>query len=257
MLYIKDGYPELNELVICKVLKISKATTFVNLEEYNKEGILIISELSPGRIRSMNEFVQVDKMIVCKIIKVSVNLGQIHLSLRRVSQINKKKKTEEIKQLEFCEKIYLEISKKLNLTKDELFEKTYEEIFENYEEIFECFYEIMIDNKKIDIFKSLSTNEKKEFVDSINKKIKPEKFVLKQIFKIRNLEKNGCEIVKNTIEESTKCVKNSEIKIIYLASGTYEFTIFEKDKKLTEDNLKLFKSNLETNSKNNNCELEF
>ena len=40
----------------------------------------------------MNEFVQVDKMIVCKIIKVSVNLGQIHLSLRRVSQINKKKK---------------------------------------------------------------------------------------------------------------------------------------------------------------------
>ena len=70
MLYTKDGYPEVNEIVVCTVRKIYGNSTFVYLTEYEKEGVLTISEIAAGRIRNLRDHVVEDKTIICKILRV-------------------------------------------------------------------------------------------------------------------------------------------------------------------------------------------
>jgi translation initiation factor 2 subunit 1 len=40
------------------------------IEEYGKQGLIHISEVSPGRIRNIRDFVKEGKMVVCKVIKI-------------------------------------------------------------------------------------------------------------------------------------------------------------------------------------------
>ena len=53
MLYRRENYPAEDELVLCTVTKVLNHAVFVNLDEYDKGGLIHISEVAPGRIRNI------------------------------------------------------------------------------------------------------------------------------------------------------------------------------------------------------------
>ena len=91
MLLRKAGFPEDSELVICTVTKINPGSVFVNIDEYDRSGLIHISEISPGRIRNIRDYVKEGKKVVCKVLHVDSNKGHIDLSLRRVSDGQRKR----------------------------------------------------------------------------------------------------------------------------------------------------------------------
>ena len=99
MLYTKEGYPDINEIVVCTVIKIYGNSTFVRLDEYEKEGVLTISEIAPGRIRNLRDHVTENKTIVCKVLRVDERQNRIDVSLRRVPIPVMREKLEEIKKI--------------------------------------------------------------------------------------------------------------------------------------------------------------
>ncbi|MEK6948847.1 MAG: S1 RNA-binding domain-containing protein, partial [Nanoarchaeota archaeon] len=58
MLLQKKGFPQEDELVLCTVTKVEFHSVFVTLDEYGKGGMIHISEVSPGRIRNIRDFVR-------------------------------------------------------------------------------------------------------------------------------------------------------------------------------------------------------
>ncbi|MBW2993050.1 S1 RNA-binding domain-containing protein, partial [Candidatus Woesearchaeota archaeon] len=70
MLYKKSGMPEENSLVLCTITKIYHNSVFASLDEFGKQGMIHISEISPGRIRNIRDFVKEGKKIVCKILRI-------------------------------------------------------------------------------------------------------------------------------------------------------------------------------------------
>ena len=72
---------EEGEIVLCTVDKIIGTTVFVKIEG-NGEGTITTSEIAPGRIRNLRDYVSPGRKIVCKVLRVDVN--KISLSLRRV-----------------------------------------------------------------------------------------------------------------------------------------------------------------------------
>ncbi len=95
----KQGFPEENEIVLCTVKKILPHGIFVSLDEYkSQEGLIHISEISPGRVRNIRDFVKEGKRIVCKILRVNKEKNHIDLSLRRVNQAQRINKNTEHKQ---------------------------------------------------------------------------------------------------------------------------------------------------------------
>ena len=95
----KKGFPQESEIVLCTVSNISYNSVFVKLDEYiNLQGMIHISEISPGRIRNIRDYVKPGKVIVCKILRIHQQKGHIDLSLRRVTESQRRKKPEAWKQ---------------------------------------------------------------------------------------------------------------------------------------------------------------
>ena len=97
MLFKKKGLPEEGELVLSTVTKIFGHSVFVHIEDYNKQGMVHISEISPGRIRNLRDYVVEGKKIVTVVLRVNKEKGHIDLSLRRVSENQRRKKNEDLK----------------------------------------------------------------------------------------------------------------------------------------------------------------
>ena len=54
MFYKREGFPHEEEITLCTVKKILHNSVFASLDEYkDREGIIHISEIAPGRIRTI------------------------------------------------------------------------------------------------------------------------------------------------------------------------------------------------------------
>src|SRR3989339_141609 len=143
MLLKKEGFPEEDELVLCTVTKIFHNGVFVDLDEYNKGGMIHISEVSPGRIRTLSDFVKEGKKVVCKVLRIDQEKGHIDLSLRRVNEGQKKEKINEIKHEQKAEKTIELAAKKLSITVEKLYDEISSKIIEKYGLIYLCFEDIV------------------------------------------------------------------------------------------------------------------
>lgn len=257
MLYTKDGFPQINEIVKCTVQKIYGNTTFVSLDEYNKEGVLTIAEIAPGRIRNLRDHVVENKVIICKVLRVDEKNNRVDVSLRRVPVPVMRDKLEEVKKEEYSDRFYQDAATELKVSKDELFERTYEVIFDNYETVFEALYDIMLDNKKISIFKKLTKKEQEVFVKLINDKIKPEEVVFKKKFHLTSQDKEGVDLIKEAIKRALDAISYEKIAITYLAAGTFGVRITHDDAKSADKLYDNFKKHLEEQAKKNKLSLEF
>jgi len=256
MLYTKEGYPEINEIVLCKITKIYGNTVFVHIPEFEKDGVLTISEIAPGRIKNLKDYVVENKEIVCKILRVDEKHNRIDVSLRRVNLNVRKKKLEIIKKEEYSDRIYTDIAKLVNITKDKLFEKTYEYIFENYETVFESLYDIMLDNEKIKLFSKLNEEERKAFIKVINDRIKPEEVEMKKIIYLKSFDSDGVLKIKEGIKEALNFNESNKINIVYLAASKFAIIIKNDDMKSADLLYKKFRKNLEKISKEKNLIFE-
>merc|ERR1711939_47507 len=84
--FYENEYPEVEDVVIVAVKQIADIGAYVQLLEYNnKEGMILLSELSRRRIRSINKLIKVGRNEVVVVLRVDQEKGYIDLSKRRVS----------------------------------------------------------------------------------------------------------------------------------------------------------------------------
>merc|ERR1711977_351829 len=79
-------FPEVEDVVIVAVRQIADMGAYVHLLEYNNiEGMILLSELSRRRIRSINKLIKVGRNEICVVLRVDREKGYIDLSKRRVA----------------------------------------------------------------------------------------------------------------------------------------------------------------------------
>ncbi len=227
---------EEGQIVLCTVEKIIGTTVFVKIQG-NGEGTITTSEISPGRIRNLRNYVVPGKKIVCKILSTK---GGIHLSLRRVKQNERKELLEKIKK----EKSYEALLKTV-LKEDS--QKIIEKINEDYS-IADFFMQVK-QNPKI-----LSKYVKKQDSEKIlkileTKKEKPKQ--IKQIVKLSSKAPNGISKVKKIIK---KACKGSQCDVSYIAAGKYSLGIIGDNFKKIKTELNKVSDNIEQQAKKENCE---
>ncbi|KAG9048196.1 hypothetical protein FS837_000542 [Tulasnella sp. UAMH 9824] len=86
MRYYRQRFPEIDDLVMVQVRQIAEMGAYVKLLEYdNIEGMILLSELSRRRIRSIQKLIRVGRNEVVVVLRVDKEKGYIDLSKRRVS----------------------------------------------------------------------------------------------------------------------------------------------------------------------------
>lgn len=85
--------PEIGEIVLATISKLTDHGAYVTLDEYdNMQGFLHVSEIAPGWVRSVNKFVREGEKKVLLVKKVNPGRSEIDLSLKQVSKEQQKKK---------------------------------------------------------------------------------------------------------------------------------------------------------------------
>lgn len=212
---------EVGDVVICTVEKIEKTIVFVKISLFGKEieGNIIISEIAPGRIRNIRNYVVPKKKIVCKVLRI-VN-GRIDLSLRRVTQKERKEVLEEQKK----EKSYISVLKSIL---GEKAEKVIREITEK-ESLFEFFDEVKENPKKLE---KIVNKEDAIKIINIIKKEKQKKRAAKKEISLTTIKPNGLELIKEIFR------KIKEIEIKYISGGKYSAKIESENPKIADNKLK-------------------
>ena len=79
-------FPEVDEVVMVQVKSIAEMGAYVQLLEYdNIEGMILLSELTRRRIRSVSKLIKVGRVEPVMVLRVDKEKGYIDLSKRRVS----------------------------------------------------------------------------------------------------------------------------------------------------------------------------
>ena len=254
MLYQKDGMPEEGELVLCTVTSVQHHSVFVRIDEYGKSGMIHISEISPGRIRNIRDYVVEGKVIVCKILRINMERGHIDLSLRRVSESQRREKVNEIKQEQKAEKIIEFVAKQLKMTKDDIFNKIQEPIFKNYPTVYACFEQVINDDKvlsKLGIPKDIEP----KLVEIIKQRIKPPEVEIQAKIHLTSYAPNGVELVKKALKRISE--GEGETTLTYLGGGSYAFSIKDSDFKSAEKKIKVIVEDAEKFCSKNDCKFSF
>ncbi len=221
MLFQRKGFPEENEFVICTVNKVFPHSVFCTLDEFKRTGVIHISEVSPGRIRNIRNFVKEDKKIICKVLRINQEKGHIDLSLRRVNDSQKREKNNEIKQEQLAEKILEFVTKKLELDLKKTYFDIMDKISNIYPTLYSCFEDVIesdLDLTSLGFDKKLTT----ELNVVIKQRIKPVEVEIKGILYLTNYEPNGVEIIKKVLE---KADSDEKISITYKSAGQYKVSV--------------------------------
>lgn len=239
MLLKREGFPEEDELVMCTVTKVQFHSVFANLDDYGKSGMIHISEVSPGRIRNIRDYVKEGKKVVCKVLRINTERGHIDLSLRRVTETQKRKKVDEIKQEQKAEKILEFVAKDLNLDVKKLFEEIITNISKKYDSLYEFFQEVVTDSNAIKDA-GIDAKTAKNLEEAIKSRIKEVSVKIEGKLKLTSYAANGVDVVKEALKKAIE-IGEENISIKYLGAGSYNLVVNAKDykeaEKLLEDAL--------------------
>ena len=229
MLPDKNSYPQESELILCTVTKVLPHSVFCRIEEYGKTGMIHISEVSPGRIRNIRDFVKEGKVIVCKVLRVNLERGHIDLSLRRVNESQRRNKLSQIKQEQLAEKIVETAARALNLDPKKVYEELSEKLLKDYEGLYPAFQDVaedLADLEKLGVKKQVAAALK----DVIIQRIKPAEVVVEGDLKLRSYEPDGVKAVINSLKKA----KAEGAEVTYLAAGNYRLRVKAADFKEAE-----------------------
>jgi translation initiation factor 2 subunit 1 len=209
-----DSELEVGDLVLCTVDRIVRTVVFVRISLFGeeKEGSIIFSEVAPGRIRNIRDYIVPKKRIVCKVLRISGD--KIDLSLRRVNQKERKEVLDEYKQEKKYESILKSILKEK--TKD-IIEK-----ISKQEKISDFLQNSKKNPKKLEQICGKSDAER---ILKILKKEKKKKATIKREIRLNSTNPDGLKLIKEILKKAEK--EGSEIK--YISAGRYSIKTEEEE----------------------------
>jgi len=256
MLIEKKGYPEKSDLCICIVSKIQYNSIFVTLEEYGKkQGLIHISEISPGRIRNIRDYVKEGKVIVCVVLRVNRDRDLIELSLRRVTESQRRNKIDSMKQEQKAEKLIEFVAKSIEGDVKQLTAKIVAEVEKEYNSVHDYFEDIVTGNETIEMLK-LDKKTSDALLETIQQRIKLPEVHIKGRLNLITYDPGGLEFIKKTLKKAQQA-GGDKVKIVYLGAGKYDIGLVAEDYKTAEKLLDSLVEQIEKDMKKHGGECSF
>jgi translation initiation factor 2 subunit 1 len=234
-----EKYPEEGEFIIGTVVEIHPYGVMVALDEYeNKRGMVHIREVSSGWVKNIRNHVKMGQKIVAKVLKVEPTKEHINLSLRRVSDQQKKITVKQHKLERKGSKLLEYFAEKNSIALDEVTEKILNPLVREYGYLYDAFENALIDGKEI-----LQGKIPEEYIDELYDLIvstfEVQKVEIQSTLTIESYESNGVEIIKKALKTD-----NSDIEVKLLGSPKYSVKVTSPDYKTAETILTEYKEKI-------------
>jgi len=232
----KPEWPEVGDLVIATIETVTDYGAYAKLDEYNKRGLLHVSEISSSWIRNIRDFVREGQKMVLKVLRVDLERGHIDLSLRRVTKREKIEKILSWKKDRKAEALLREVAEKVGLPNEEVYEKAGALVEEKYG-LYEGFEKVVKEGTEVLTKIGVPENLAKAFAEVAGERIHVKMVKVKGTLEIRCMKPNGVKIIKDSFLNAQKAekTKDADVRFYVIAAPKYNVEVLAENYKRAEE----------------------
>ncbi|KAL1931189.1 hypothetical protein VTP01DRAFT_10326 [Rhizomucor pusillus] len=228
----ENELPKVDDVVMVNVRQIADMGAYVKLLEYgDREGMILLSELSRRRIRSVQKLIRVGRNEVVVVLRVDEEKGYIDLSKRRVTPEDIAKCEERFNKSKAVHSILRHVAEKHDVALKELYESIGWPLYRKFGHAYDAFKVAITDPNSV--FEGLDVKPEimNELLANIRRRMTPQPVKIRAQLDLRCTGIDGVNAIKKALAageaESTEQVP---IKVTYLAAPFYVVTADALDK---------------------------
>lgn len=230
----RSEFPSVGELVIGTVKEINPNSIFVKLDEYDKEGMIHISEVASKWVRDIRNWASEGEKVVCKVKGVREGKDQIDLSLKDVSDREKNRRMQSWKRDQRGEEFVEILAEREGKERGKIYEDIGFELQENFKDMLEPFELAVRKGSEELVKRGLSEGWAFEIEEVGEENIKVKEEEVKERFEIECKEPDGIELIRDTL---TEVAGENGITFKYISAPEYEISSMARDPKEGEAKL--------------------
>jgi translation initiation factor 2 subunit 1 len=206
-------YPEVDDLVIVQVKMVAEMGAYVELLEYNNiEGMILLSELSRRRIRSINKLIRVGRREIVVVLRVDKEKGYIDLSKRRVSPEEMAKCEARYNKSKAVHSILRHVAEINKVPQISLYEKFGWDLYKKFGHAHNAFKLIVGESDKVLDAYDIDPAIKESLVKDIQRRMTPQAIKLRADLEVTCFAEAGIDAIKEALAAGEAC-STDDIKI--------------------------------------------
>jgi len=230
-------FPEINEMVVCRINKVLDYGVFVELLEYEGiSGFVHISQVASSWVKNIRNFVKENQMRVAQVTRIDTSKKQVDLSFNKVQPRVQRVKIEEYKQLKRAQKLVEVMAKEKKESFDTAWEEIAEPLLDAHDSLHSAFREIMLKGEPAAV--NVPKKWLPTLISVLSRSMEIAEKSVDGMLTLASPAPNGIEIIRNALiaAEKTK-IPNSSVNITYSGSGKYRVKVTSPDYKTSEKGL--------------------
>jgi translation initiation factor 2 subunit 1 len=235
--FYENEFPEPEEVVIVNVTEIGEMGAYVTLLEYdNIEGMILLSELSRRRIRSINKLVRVNRTEVVMVIRVDKEKGYIDLSKRRVDPEDVAKCEERYNKAKAVHSVMRHVADQKNMGLEEMYKLVGWPLYRKYKHAYDAFKVSLTDSDE-DIFttaeieNNVDDNTKTMILNYVKRRLAPQPVKVRADIEVTCFTYEGIDAIREALlAGEAKGTEIAPVKIKLIAPPMYVMTSMTLDK---------------------------
>jgi translation initiation factor 2 subunit 1 len=240
--FYENRYPDIEEIVMVNVRNIADMGAYVSLLEYNNiEGMILLSELSRRRIRSINKLIRVHRNEVVMVLRVDKDKGYIDLSKRRVSPEDVAKCEDRFNKAKAVHGVLRHLAERRSLYLEDLYDRIGWPLYKKYGHAYDAFKLALADEAiagmgdtvKKDPFSGLEIppDMLDELKTYIRRRLAPQPIKVRADVEVSCFTYEGIDAIKDALLSGMECgTENSPIKVKLIAPPIYVLSTTTLDK---------------------------
>lgn len=227
--------PEKDELVIATVRKIFPYGAFCSLDEYdNREAFIHISEVASRWVKNIHEFLKENQKIVARVYHFLPEKNQIDLSIRRVSESEKKLKLESLKREKRAQNLMKVLAKRLKKDPAQFAVTMVPLMEKEFGGVMDAFEQIAADPKNAEKL-ALPKEAADAIIEIASQNVKKPHVEVSRTLNLSCPQPNGVEVIKGVLESfEAMGTEAISVNISYLGAPNYKLRITADDYKTAE-----------------------
>ncbi|KAJ3327200.1 hypothetical protein HDU76_012241 [Blyttiomyces sp. JEL0837] len=193
----ESKFPEVDDLVMVNVRQIAEMGAYVHLLEYNNiEGMILLSELSRRRIRSIQKLIRIGKNEVVVVLRVDKEKGYIDLSKRRVSPEDVQKCEEKYNKSKAVHSIMRHVAEKLDLSLEDLYNDVGWPLYTKFGHAYDGFKIAVTEPETV--FEGINITEeiRRELINNIKRRLTPQAIKIRADIEVTCFGYEGIDAIK-------------------------------------------------------------
>ncbi|KAF1992463.1 hypothetical protein K402DRAFT_388119 [Aulographum hederae CBS 113979] len=249
--FYEEKFPEVESFVMVNVRQIAEMGAYVKLLEYdNIDGMILLSELSRRRIRSIQKLIRVGRNEVVVVLRVDKEKGYIDLSKRRVSPEDVERCHERYNKSKTGHSIMRHVAEKTNIPIEDLYKSIAWPLNKKYGHCIDAF-KLSITNPDVwNECEFQSDVVKEELLSYIKQRLTPQPTKVRADVDVTCFGYEGIDAVKTALRKAeAKNTAENMVKVKLVSPPLYVLTsqCFDKNVGITmlEESIKDMTASIE------------